>query len=103
MSSSSPKEPTTATPLDESCAVFVRQALFPWRRDYGSGNNHHHHASIHPALIALDRLRNDLVNKRETPFSSLFPRRVALVRQSTTDGSMDWNGQPDLTGNGASV
>jgi hypothetical protein len=102
MAASAPNE-TVATPQDESCAVFVRHALFPLRRDYASNNHRHQHHQIHPALTALDRLRGELVDKRETPFSSLFPRRVMLVRKDSGSGDMDWNGQPDVTGNGAAV
>mmetsp|Transcript_8681 Transcript_8681/g.13833 ORF Transcript_8681/g.13833 Transcript_8681/m.13833 type:complete len:312 (+) Transcript_8681:91-1026(+) len=82
------------TPQDESCAVFVRNALFPLRRDYATSNNKHQHHHIHPALDALDRLRKELVEKRETPFSSLFPRGVMLV--PTASGEMLWNGQPNI-------
>ena len=44
------------TQIDRDCAMFVRDALFPLRRDWGrsgigkSGNHH----QIHPALMALD-------------------------------------------------
>ena len=102
IAATAPKKTTVASHQDESCAVFVRNALFPLRRDYASNNRSHQHHQIHPALMALDRLRSELVEKRETPFSSLFPRRVMLVRDSTSS-SMDWNGQPDITGNGAAV
>lgn len=94
--------PPSATEQDESCAIFVRNALFPFRRDYGTSNKNHQHHHIHPALTVLDRLRHDLLEKQETPFSSLFPPRVILV-PSHSGGEMDWNGQPDLSGNGAAV
>ena len=78
---------------EEATAIYVRNALFPLQRDYGTSN--HQHNQIHPALTALDRIRKDLVDKQEFPFSNLFPRRVMLVRTASS-GQMDWNGQPDI-------
>jgi hypothetical protein len=78
---------------EEATAIYVRNALFPLQRDYGTKNHQHH--QIHPALTALDRIRKDLVDKQEFPFSNLFPRRVMLVRTASS-GEMDWNGQPDI-------
>ena len=99
------------TPIDRDCAMFVRDALFPLRRDWGSsgsGKSGNHH-QIHPALMALDRLRMDLINLRPktTSHSNIFPRGVLLVKKSdalvaetssTTSSSttMEYNGQPDV-------
>ena len=74
------QDPKT-TAIDQNCATFVRDALFPLRRDWGSGRNHQHHSQIHPALNALDRLRTELVEKRtkSMSYSNVFPRGVLLV------------------------
>lgn len=93
-------ESSPPTPQDKACAVLVREALFPPQKDW----NTQHHVAIHPALHALDRLRHDLVEQRETPFSSLFPRKVMLVPVPGSRGTqMQWNGQPDLSQNGSRV
>ncbi|OEU14557.1 hypothetical protein FRACYDRAFT_241104 [Fragilariopsis cylindrus CCMP1102] len=104
------------TTLDRNCATFVRDILFPLRRDWGSGHNHRQHSTIHPALYALDRLRTDLIEKRNTTmsYSGIFPRGVLLVPNKTSSattngsstvdnnnhnnnhGSMEWNGQPNI-------
>jgi hypothetical protein len=99
------------TTLDRNCAIFVRDVLFPLRRDWGSGRNHRQHSTIHPALYALDRLRTDLIDKRNTTmsYSGIFPRGVLLVPNKTSsatsngstidnnnNGSMEWNGQPNI-------
>jgi hypothetical protein len=101
------------TTLDRNCATFVRDVLFPLRRDWGSGHNHRQHSTIHPALYALDRLRTDLIEKRQTTmsYSGIFPRGVLLVPNKTSSattngsivdnnnnnhGSMEWNGQPNI-------
>ena len=103
------------TTLDRNCATFVRDILFPLRRDWGSGRNHRQHSTIHPALYALDRLRTDLIEKRQTTmsYSGIFPRGVLLVPNKTSSvttngsttvdnnnnnnhGSMEWNGQPNI-------
>ncbi|MGK3735131.1 MAG: hypothetical protein ACI90V_001971, partial [Bacillariaceae sp.] len=100
------------TTIDRNCAIFVRDVLFPLRRDWGSGRNHRQHSTIHPALYALDRLRTDLIEKRNTTsYSVIFPRGVLLVPKtsattsSTIDSNnsnsnnttnMEWNGQPNI-------
>jgi hypothetical protein len=106
------------TTLDRNCATFVRDILFPLRRDWGSGRNHRQHSTLHPALYALDRLRTDLIEKRNTTmsYSGIFPRGVLLVPNKTSSattngsstvdnnnnnnnnshGSMEWNGQPTI-------
>jgi len=104
------------TQIDRDCAMFVRDALFPLRRDWGrsgigkSGNHH----QIHPALMALDRLRTDLIvlRPKTTSHSNIFPRGVLLVKKSealvagnSTPNSttMEYNGQPDVDESTASV
>lgn len=117
----SKEEDPPTTPTDTDCAFFVRDALFPLRRDWGSikagrgtgGRNHH---QIHPALMALDRLRTDLIELRpnSTSFSNIFPRGVLLVTQSDAlveaggkssqkSRTMEYNGQPDVDESTASV
>lgn len=105
-----------ATDVDRDCAFYVRDALFPLRRDWG--NSRHLHGSIHPALDALDRLRADLIEKRpkSTSYSNVFPRGVLLVprtdamdatassngnnnsneKQRQKLNAMEYNGQPDV-------
>ena len=115
------QEDPPTRPIDTDCAFFVRDALFPLRRDWGSinagrgtgGRNHH---QIHPALMALDRLRTDLIELRpnSTSFSNIFPRGVLLVTQSDAlvenrsksdqkSRAMEYNGQPDVDESTASV
>jgi hypothetical protein len=88
------------TAHDRNCALFVRGALFPRKVDWGDGTRGGHHR-IHPALDALDRIRDQLVQTIGTPFSTLFPRGVILVPSPM--GSVDnppqrmqWNGQPNI-------
>mmetsp|Transcript_24796 Transcript_24796/g.52577 ORF Transcript_24796/g.52577 Transcript_24796/m.52577 type:complete len:374 (+) Transcript_24796:1772-2893(+) len=108
--------------MDRDCAFFVRDALFPLRRDWGSANQRHH-SQIHPALNALDRLRTDLVDKRPKTmsYSNVFPRGVLLVAKSDALGkdndndtntnnhnhnheaAIEYNGQPDVDESNATV
>ena len=104
----------TTTSMDRDCAFFVRDALFPLRRDWGSGNQRHH-SQIHPALSVLDRLRTDLVDKRPKTmsYSNVFPRGVLLVAKSDALGkdndnhnhaaAIEYNGQPDVDESNATV
>jgi hypothetical protein len=106
------QEDPEPTPIDRDCALFVRDALFPLRRDWGSSGssisgNHH---QIHPALMALDRLRTNLVDLRpkSTSHSNIFPRGVVLVKKSealvgNTISTMEYNGQPEVDESTASV
>lgn len=102
------------TKMDTDCAYFVRDALFPLLKDWGSNNRHH--SQIHPALDALDRLRTSLVDRRPTTmsYSNVFPRGVLLVPKSeavdhsnnhraTTTTAMDYNGQPEVDESNASL
>ena len=59
------------------------------------------HHTIYPALQALDLVRKDALDKKKTPFSSLFPRRVMLVPLPT--GDMQWSGQPDIVDSSVEV
>jgi hypothetical protein len=78
------------TPRDSACAVLARAALFPMRVDWAG-----QHQAIHPALAALDLVRQDVIRRHSvTSFSKLFPRHVIVV--PAPDGSMQWNGQPDI-------
>lgn len=111
----SKEEDPSPTSIDKDCAFFVRDALFPLRRDWGSkigrGSQGRNHSQIHPALMALDRLRTDLIDLRpnSTSFSNIFPRGVLLVSQSDALGgnsehkAMEYNGQPDVDESTASV
>jgi hypothetical protein len=76
-------------PRDEACAVFARAALFPVSVDW-DGTHH----KIHPALEVLDKIRSDVIARKDTSFSSLFPRRVMMVPSAL--GGMQWSGQPDI-------
>ena len=117
----SKREDPEPTPVDKDCAYFVRDALFPLERDWGSSRSHHH-SKIHPALMALDRLRLDLIGLRPktTSFSNIFPRGVLLVNTSdalagnsssntnfneknSKTKTMEYNGQPDVDESTASV
>jgi hypothetical protein len=52
-------------------------------------------STVHPALAALDLVRQDVIRRHSvTSFSKLFPRHVIVV--PAPDGSMQWNGQPDI-------
>jgi hypothetical protein len=91
---------TSTTEKDRDCATFARAALFPGRmhRDVA-------HANHFPALNVLDRYRRQM-NERSggtiAP-SSLFPRRVVVVRDlANPDGPVQWNGQPDIDASDAS-
>jgi hypothetical protein len=86
--SSDHKDPPVS-PKDEACAVFARAALFPVSVDW-DGTHH----NIHPALEVLDKIRSDVIERKGTSFSSLFPRRVMLV--PSAQGGMKWSGQPDI-------
>ena len=117
------KDPPPVTQIDKDCAYFVRDALFPLRRDWGSSSRtdssgRHHHGMIHPALMALDRLRSTLINLRpeSMSYSNVFPRGVLLVpRSEALDGgnsssnnsnnsnAIEYNGQPDVDESKASV
>ncbi len=117
----SKQEDPPTTPIDKDCAIFVRDALFPFRRDWGStkagrGTGGRSHRQIHPALMALDRLRKDLIELRpnSSSFSIIFPRGVLLVTQSDAlvegggksdkkSRAMEYNGQPDVDESTASV
>lgn len=108
--------------MDRDCAFFVRDALFPLRRDWGNNSNRKH-TQIHPALNALDRLRTELVDKRPSTmsYSNVFPRGVLVVTKSdalgtdadthdssnhqiqTSNGAMEYNGQPDVNESNATV
>jgi hypothetical protein len=83
----------TATMQDRHCALFVRAAFFPWKVDWNGKGRHH---AIHPALTALDRVRKELVEKKQTPFSTLFPRGVMLVPSPDNPSEIQWNGQPNM-------
>ena len=107
MTQGASQEDLPPTSIDKDCAFFVRDALFPLRRDWGSkigrGSQGRNHSQIHPALMALDRLRTDLIDLRpnSTSFSNIFPRGVLLVSKSDALGNsenkaMEYNGQPDV-------
>lgn len=93
---SDPKQDPPITSRDRACAVFARAALFPMKVDW-SGKHH----VIYPALQALDLTRKDALDKKNTPYSSLFPRRVMLVPLS--NGEMQWSGQPDIVDSSVEV
>ncbi len=119
-SEASKQEDAPPTNIDKDCAFFVRDALFPLRRDWGSKigrrGGARNHSQIHPALMALDRLRTDLIDLRpnSTSFSNIFPRGVLLVSQSDAlvgssgggsnkNKAMEYNGQPNVDESTASV
>ena len=83
----------TASQRDRDCAFLARSVLFPLQI-----NRDGSHPTIFPALEALSVLRTDAMaaNSDRAP-SSFFPRRVVVVRASSeNDGSVQWNGMPDI-------
>lgn len=72
-----------------ACAIFAREALFPTSIDWNGK-----HRAIHPALQALDLLRDDAIKSEKVPYSKLFPRHVIVV--PSPGGGMQWNGKPDI-------
>jgi hypothetical protein len=91
---------TFSTEKDRDCATFARAALFPDRMHRDVAHTNHF-----PALNVLDRYRRQIDERSGGTIapSSLFPRRVVVVRDlSNPDGPVQWNGQPDIDASDAS-
>ena len=79
------------------CGHIARHALFPLQINRDGSHN-----TIFPALEALEKVRNDVIQANpHRASSSFFPRGVVVVRATAgVDGALTWNGQPDIITNG---
>ena len=83
--------PPPPTHRDNDVAQMARQALFPKKI-----NRDGTHSTIFPAVQALTRLREGMMERnRNLALSSIFPRRVVVVKEIGQD-TLTSNGQPDI-------
>jgi hypothetical protein len=84
---------------DYDCARFAREALFPKRLHREDDMTHHEGNKTFPALLVLDRYRQQLLRDDQqtmATFSNVFPRHVVVVRNLVNENDIQWNGQPDI-------